>query len=66
MIGIKIFVAGDVNEDELAPLCNAGFAIEKRIKNVSWRISRKRRRIGNDFHKCEVMKIIETDLPPEK
>ncbi len=32
MSNIKIFVADDVNEEKLAPLCDAGFTVEKRIK----------------------------------
>ena len=32
MSNIKIFVADDVNEEKLAPLRDAGFSIEKRIK----------------------------------
>ncbi len=32
MSNIKVFIADDVNEEKLAPLRNAGFTIEKRIK----------------------------------
>ena len=32
MSNIKVFVADDVNEEKLAPLVEAGFTVEKRIK----------------------------------
>jgi D-3-phosphoglycerate dehydrogenase len=32
MSNVKILVADDVNEENLAPLCDAGFTVEKRIK----------------------------------
>jgi len=32
MTNIKVFIADDVNEEKLAPLRDAGFTVEKRIK----------------------------------